>query len=86
MKDRPTNKTEYWKFVNEYFDALENIIKRFAPDKLEEAQLYKKEQNPQIARIFELCWENAPDEPNIHFIRAWNILCNLCSESYVLDE
>ena len=45
----------------------------------------KEDRDPHIARYFFAVWDAAPDQPYIHQ-GAWDILCNLCSEEYVLDE
>jgi hypothetical protein len=86
MKDYPTNKEEYWQFVDQYWEKLANIIRMFAPDQVELAREYAEKNDPRIANIFEESWGNAPDDISIHTIPGWSILCNLCSESYVLDE
>ncbi len=31
-------------------------------------------------------WQNAPDEFWIHELPSWGVLCDLCSESYVLED
>ena len=85
MKDYPTNKEEYFYFIDQYYDKLANIVSLFAPDQLELLREYAEKNDPRIADIFDQCWDNAPDNKSIHSIPGWSILCNLCSESYVLE-
>ena len=35
--------------------------------------------------FFQKAWGTAPDDLSIHFIPSWNILCDLCSETWVFD-
>lgn len=46
----------------------------------------KKERNPALFNYFQRAWASAPDSPHIHNIRGWDILCDLCSESDVLNN
>jgi len=40
----------------------------------------------KLLRYFNGAWGEAPDKSWIHEIPAWGVLCDLCSEDYVLDE
>lgn len=86
MKDYPTNKEEYWKLLARHWDDIYDIIYKFCPEHGAEADNLRTSQDPKIARILSDAWAAAPDESWIHNIPSWGILCNLCSESYVLDE
>jgi hypothetical protein len=86
MKDYPETKEEYWQFVDRHWADLHNIICMYAPDEVENVANYRLNQNPKIADIFQEAWSSAPDSPSIHYIPSWHILCNLCSESYVLFD
>jgi hypothetical protein len=47
----------------------------------------KETRNPRLVRILNSAWWNAPDEKcceGEH--KSWNVLCDLCSEEYVLYE
>ena len=46
----------------------------------------KNDRDPILARYLSACWEAAPDDRSIHSIPGWDVLCNLLSEEYVLDE
>lgn len=85
----PTTAEEYWNNVDRYWADLYNILAMFLnraqlqasdPDKM------RLEKNPEIARLFNAAWFNAPDDYSIHSIPAWHVLCDLCSEEYVLHE
>lgn len=40
----------------------------------------------QICRLLQLTWENAPDRAEIHSWAGWSVLCDLCSENYLVKE
>jgi hypothetical protein len=83
----PTSKDEYWKIVDTYWDNLYNILVRFLPkEKLIEADNLRLIKSPELASLFNTAWANAPDHISIHSIPSWHVLCDLCSESYVLHE
>lgn len=86
MKDYPENKEQYWQLVDQHWADLINIVCVYNPDKAEDAAHYRLNQDPEIDKIFQDSWWNAPDSPSIHHIPSWNILCNLCSEAYVLFD
>ena len=44
----------------------------------------KANRNTILATYFQLTWDAAPDQPHIHGIPGWSLLCDLCSESHVL--
>jgi hypothetical protein len=44
----------------------------------------KKERDPAMARMLNLCWLAAPDSPEIHRWPSWGVLCDLCSEEWCL--
>lgn len=50
------------------------------------ALLFREEKWKDLATILNQTWENAPDSPHIYKIPAWGILCDLCSERYLLDK
>ena len=93
----PKNKEEWWSVVSEYWVELLTIIERYAPAYINDERglpikthLYvtKLKQNKDIAlaTVFQETWGAAPDEGTIHLNPAWNVLCDLCSENYVLFE
>jgi hypothetical protein len=55
-------------------------------DQLKDADTFRTLKDPKIARLFNAAWWNAPDSPHIHEIPSWQMLCDLCSESYLLME
>lgn len=83
----PTNKEEYWQLVDTHWEDLYDILFRFLDkNELSKADYLRLNMDSEISRLFQHAWENAPDNKSIHFIPGWNVLCNLCSESYVLYE
>jgi hypothetical protein len=87
MYSYPKDKPSYWAIVDQYWPDLLNIIRQFAPDMVDEAQTAKQNQDAWvITDAFNMAWINAPDSPSIHRIPSWHVLCDLCSESYVLFD
>lgn len=91
----PKTKEEYWQIVNEYWPELLQLILTYAPATLDElignkkavvATRLKEEQSLGLCDMFNQAWANAPDSGCIHSLPAWHILCDLCSESYLLYE
>ncbi len=92
-------KEEWWRFVDENWHQLFEIMRRFLPfDGYEgidqellphllsvEVERLKVNHDPKLAGYFQAAWGTAPDSPSIHYIPKWNILCDLCSEEYVLE-
>ena len=87
MTSYPTNKEEYWHIVDQHWPDLINIIFMYAPEMVNAAEKARLEQDAWvITDAFNMAWGNAPDSPHIHYIPSWHILCDLCSESYVLFD
>jgi hypothetical protein len=98
---QPNNKQEYWDIVYKYWDDIFHILNIYLPtfgkqwidnsslDKtLGEYILELKEtKNPRLVRAFNAAWFNCPDEMSGDFAhKSWSVLCDLCSEEYVLYE
>ena len=85
MSDAPRNREEYFSLAKRFQDELFNIITGFSGrDNAEEFILFLNEQSNSIALILHQAWSDAPDRPWIHTIPGWHVLCDLCSEDYVL--
>lgn len=83
----PKTKEEYWDIVDRYFQDLYNIMVMFLPKhELAKVDNLRLTKDRELSRLFELTWGNAPDNRSIHNIPAWHVLCDLCSEAYVLYE
>jgi hypothetical protein len=60
---------------------LNNIVARFCPLRLEFFASACVDKNIRAAgEILQSAWEAAPDEPWIHKIPGWYVLCDLCTE------
>lgn len=82
-----TTKQEWWDAVDNRWEDLMEIIHSYAPDRAQEAAQYKLERSPDLARVFNSAWFNAPDDRGILYSYAgWGLLCDLCSEEWVLYE
>lgn len=81
----PTTKEEYWSTVETYWKPLKNILDMYVSDN-ETLEKLLKEKDAKLNDYFQIAWFYAPDNGKIHLIPAWHILCDLCSESYLLYE
>ena len=87
MPSAPETREEYFFLAERFQDELFNIITDFSGrDNAEEFLLFLNERSNSIASIFHQAWRDAPDKPWIHSIPGWHVLCDLCSEDYILDE
>lgn len=85
----PRTAEEYWNVVDAHWTNLEAILEKF----IDATTLKNKNPNElrlnrstDLVRLFSEAWCNAPDNRSIHSIPSWGVLCDLCSESYVLGE
>lgn len=57
------------------------------PDVLTKIQRAKEARDGHaLARHLNAAWATAPDDRSIHSIPSWGVLCDLCSEEYVLYQ
>jgi|HubBroStandDraft_2_1064218.scaffolds.fasta_scaffold1048408_1 hypothetical protein len=83
----PKTAEEYWKTVDTYWADLYNILVRFLPNnRLAQADHLRLIKNAELVSLFNDAWWNAPDNQSIHSIPGWHILCDLCSEAYLVQE
>ncbi len=83
----PRTKEEYWNIVDAHWENLYNIMVRYLPkDQLAKADNFRLNKDPAIVHLFNDAWWNAPDNRSIHAIPSWYVLCDLCSESYLLQD
>ena len=94
------NKQDWWNAVDEHWPQLRKIFYQFLPmtgysdiqgvalmNPLSElVALLRETRNDDLHVYFQAAWSAAPDSPKIHYIPGWYVLCDLCSESYVLGE
>jgi hypothetical protein len=96
----PNNPQEYWLIVETYWNDIKHILNLYLPtfqaqwiDKTplsvslgEYIEELKNEHNPRLVRALNAAWFAAPDDIGIWSHKSWNVLCDLCSEEYVLYE
>ena len=96
----PKTRDEWWQSLSEHWPNLLSILHRYiGMDDLEsidgkltveprsvEIETMKLNKNPDLIRYLNAAWWNAPDKPWIHNIPGWGILCDLCSEEYLLHD
>lgn len=98
----PTTYNEYWNTVDEYWLQLLNLFAAFSPEFLPKdpsgknpldierthiiAETLRRNKDPKILNLFNSTWASAPDSGHIHLLDGWNVLCDLCSEGYLLNK
>jgi hypothetical protein len=97
---RIESRRSWWLAVEERWEDLLDIMRRFLPTegyedrdgKILEKPLWmklvslKENLDPELARYFHAAWAAAPDDRSIHSLPSWGVLCDLCSEDYVLHD
>lgn len=64
--------------------AVKSLCQDLSP--LEQAQKYKDERSDKIVTLFNQAWFGIPESTCCWNIPSFGLLCDLCSESYVLEE
>jgi hypothetical protein len=83
----PKTKEEYWNIVDQHWENLYDILFMYLPkEEVAKADNLRLAKDRKIANLFNDAWFAAPDHRSIHSIPSWHVLCDLCSESYVLYE
>lgn len=96
----PKTKKEWWDNVYEYWDDIVLVMGKYVRlneyasldgeldtrTLLENAILAKKAKNSNLHLLFQRAWWQAPDHPKIFNDVGWGILCDLCSEGYLLSD
>jgi len=96
----PKTKDEWWNLVYENWPDLLGILNLYVGmndnedingnitlcKRSEEVERMRHSKDVRLASYFTRAWGNAPDKSFIHNIPGWNLLCDLCSEDYVLFD
>jgi hypothetical protein len=94
----PRTADEWWNVVDTWWDELLTLVSsaydlgkpRDVMQSLEacgvEVERMRKARSVELAHVFEEVWGRAADHASIHARKAWDVLCDLCSECYVLSE
>ncbi|MCK9458183.1 MAG: hypothetical protein M0R80_00710 [Proteobacteria bacterium] len=57
-----------------------------ADDPIERFEQYRTEKNPKLASLLNETWFGMPESTEVRSYPGFGVLCNLCSEAYVLQE
>jgi len=88
----PTNSAEWWELLSKSLgdrwaglEATAEIIlgESYSPGRL--TQLTKA-RDTEAYHLLHSIWDKAPDRPEIHELPCWDVLCDLLSESYCIQE
>lgn len=85
-KDYPKTEMDWWALVDLYWCNLEKIIIKYNANqyiKAKSAKLLKDWE--KLWLCFQIAWQRAPDHISIHSNPAWDVFCDLCSETQVFD-
>ena len=87
-KGYPKTPEEWWVILDKWFDPefLDLAYKYMNSDDVE---LFKTAKEEKLGKTINVClnriWMNAPDSLGIHSLPGWNVLCDLASESYLIE-
>lgn len=98
--DYPKTKQEWWETLEAHWDNIWDILSMFLPlskkvnchdiqtetTMAQNVEIARKERSPDMVHYLNAAWWKAPDNPSIHSIPSWGVLCDLCSESYLIEE
>ena len=96
----PETNEEWWELVDENWAELLTIMNKFLAlegkvglegevlghSLAAEVTRIKENRDSRLADYFQATWFAAPDKYWIRKIPKWFLLCDLCSEDYVLCE
>lgn len=96
----PKNKEEWWATVEKFWDILIVVAQKYCDlnssedcsgnfstnSLLSNITIAKNNRDSHLSWFFERVWMVAPDDGRIHGDPAFGVICDLCSESYVLAE
>lgn len=77
---------DWWELAREYRPEIMQIIADFVPVRSRAVEDLVANKNPELWHLLQEAWWRAPDEPWIHRIPGWGVLCDLCSEGPILFE
>lgn len=91
---------DWWNGIDKHWTVLRDILYMFLPVTKNETyegeiltyplskyiEELKENKDRNLARYLNAAWSAAPDSPRIHSIPGWGVLCDLCSEEYVLYD
>ena len=87
-KGYPKTPEEWWAILDKWFDPefLDLAYKYMDSDSVELFKTAKEEKLGQkVVECLNKIWMNAPDSLGIHSLPGWNVLCDLASESYLIE-
>ena len=64
----------------------DEIRAKESDDPLEKFEQYCHDKNPKLASLLNEVWFGMPESTEVRSYPGFGVLCNLCSESYVLYE
>lgn len=86
-KGYPTTKEEWIQTLEQWLEPeLSDIISMYGGDSKTIKSLIEQKDYVSIYTMLSRTWAAAPDDIGIHSDAGWDVLCDLCSEAYLLDK
>lgn len=82
----PKTKEEWIATLEKWWDELLCLIDKYKENIEAIKQFKDKKDYVSVVNELNSAWVMAPDDIVIHSNPGWNVLCDLCSESYLLEE
>ena len=92
----PETKKQWWWLLSKHLSDIRHIPLRFSyvfdgPKACEKFlgefdRAIDSEDGHAVCRVLNEIWAMAPDRESTRSIPGWNVLCDLCSEEWSLDE
>lgn len=96
----PRNAEEWWNNVYDWWPELMELFATYLPTTKHSTihgeilttplhvhlEKLKHDKDKRLEDYFHATWSVAPDHGSIHAQKAWDVLCDLCSECYVLHD
>jgi hypothetical protein len=70
-------------YLSEIIEEIENFNKNISTVPFTERSM---KAGQQAAKLMETLWNQLPDDPSIHSLPRFMLLCDLCSENWVFED
>jgi len=87
-KGYPETPDDWWVNFNEWYEPeLLEIVSRYLVEAdINTFKKAKEDKDPRVlVAVMNRAWFNASDSMCIHTFPGWGVMCDLCSESYLVE-
>ena len=83
----PKNPDDWWKMLNDNWENIKTILKRFLTDEqFVKAEELKEKQDKNFSVFLNIAYDNAPENILKENLPGWMILCDLSDDDIVLYQ